>query len=62
VATLVVDTNVLVRFFTGGPREQFERAKAALLASAERGDALVVHSVVVAETVFVLGGPRLAVP
>lgn len=62
MATVVVDTNVLVRFFTGEPRGQFERATAVLKDSVKRGDTLIVHPVVVAETVFVLGGPRLAVP
>ena len=49
-----VDANVLLRFLTGNPPELARRA-AGLLERAERGGVpLRVHSVVVAETVWVL--------
>lgn len=50
-----LDANVLLRFLTGSPPELAERA-AQLLEEAQRGEVtLRVHSVVVAETVWVLG-------
>lgn len=49
-----VDANVLLRFLTGDPPELARRAS-GLLEEAERGGVpLRVHSVVVAETVWVL--------
>ena len=49
-----VDANVLLRFLTGDPPKLADRAS-ALLQEAERiGAPLRVHSVVVAETVWVL--------
>ena len=49
-----LDANVLLRFLTGSPPELAERA-AGLLERAQRGEiSLRVHSVVVAETVWVL--------
>ncbi len=57
-----MDTNVLIRYFTGEPRDQFERAKAAMIAAVEAHESLFVHPAVVAEMVFVLGGPRLGIP
>lgn len=49
-----LDANILLRFLTGDPPELAGRA-ARLLEEAERGGApLRVHSVVVAETVWVL--------
>ena len=49
-----VDANVLLRFLTGDPPELAERA-ARLLEGAERdGVPLRIHSVMVAETVWVL--------
>lgn len=49
-----IDANVLLRFLTGDPPELAGRAS-GLLEKAERGGApLRVHSVIVAETVWVL--------
>ena len=53
-ASCWLDANVLLRFLTGSPPELAERA-AGLLQTAQRGEiSLRVHSVVVAETVWVL--------
>lgn len=49
-----VDTNILLRFLTEDPPEQF-KAAAALIESAERGDVVLELSpLVVAETAFTL--------
>ncbi len=54
VSSWWLDANVLLRFLTGVPPELAERA-AALLEKGQRGEILLrVHSVVVAETVWVL--------
>jgi predicted nucleic acid-binding protein len=53
-ASCWLDANVLLRFLTGSPPDLAERA-AGLLQTAQRGEiSLRVHSVVVAETVWVL--------
>jgi predicted nucleic acid-binding protein len=50
----LVDTNVLVRFFTGDPPEMAERAR-ALVAQADAGKIdLLIPSLIVAETVYTL--------
>lgn len=50
----LVDTNVLVRFFTGAPPEMAERAR-ALIAQADAGKIeLLIPSLIVAETVYTL--------
>jgi predicted nucleic acid-binding protein len=50
----LVDTNVLVRFFTGDPPEMAERAK-TLVAQADAGKTeLLVPSLIVAEAVYTL--------
>lgn len=54
VSSWWLDANVLLRFLTGDPPELAERA-AGLLERAQRGEVLLrVHTVVVAETVWVL--------
>jgi predicted nucleic acid-binding protein len=50
----LVDTNVLVRFFTGEPREMAERAR-TVVALADAGKIeLLIPSLIVAETVYTL--------
>jgi predicted nucleic acid-binding protein len=50
----LVDTNVLVRFFTGDPPEMAERAR-ALVAQADAGKiVLQIPSLIVAETIYTL--------
>ena len=50
-----LDANVIVRFITGGPPQQADRAR-RLIARAEAGQLLLrVRSVVIAEVVWVLG-------
>ncbi len=50
----LVDTNVLVRFFTGKPPDQAQKTY-SLIAAADRGETtLVVLPLVVAETVYTL--------
>ncbi|MFO1501424.1 MAG: PIN domain-containing protein [Verrucomicrobiota bacterium] len=50
----LVDTNVLVRFFTGDPPDMAERAR-ALVAQADAGKLrLEIPSLIVAETVYTL--------
>ena len=50
----LVDTNVLIRFFTGEPPEMAERAR-ALIAQADVGKIhLEVPAIIVAETVYTL--------
>ena len=50
----LVDTNVLVRFFTGQPREMAAKAK-ALVAAADAGEVVLeLLPVIVAETVYTL--------
>lgn len=49
--TALLDTNVLIRHFTGEPRGQAERA-AELLSG---GETLVLTDLIVAETAYVLG-------
>ena len=51
---LIVDTNVLVRFFTGEPKDMAERAK-QLVAKADAGDVtLILLPIVVAEVIYTL--------
>lgn len=53
-ATRFMDTNILVRYYTGEPPDQAERAR-SLLKAVERGDEKVITSVMVLfETVFTL--------
>ena len=50
----LVDTNILVRFFTGDPPEMAERAR-TLVAQADAGKIdLLIPSLIVAETVYTL--------
>jgi predicted nucleic acid-binding protein len=52
--SFLVDTNVLVRFFTGDPPEMAERAR-TLVAQADAGKIdLLIPSLIVAETVYTL--------
>ncbi len=49
-----VDTNILLRFITGAPKEQALQAK-RLFAAAEQGETrLIIDEIVVAEAVWVL--------
>lgn len=51
---VLVDTNVLVRFFTGDPPEQAQRAQ-ALVGRADEGEViLVIPTVILAETFYTL--------
>ena len=50
----LVDTNVLVRFFTGQPPDMAERAR-ALVAQADAGKTILqIPSLIVAETIYTL--------
>jgi predicted nucleic acid-binding protein len=50
----LLDTNVLVRFFTGQPPDMAERAR-ALIAQADSGKLLLqIPSLIVAETIYTL--------
>lgn len=50
----IVDTNVLVRFFTKQPIEQAEKAR-SLIAAADSGQIkLIILPIIVAETIFTL--------
>lgn len=52
----LLDSNVLLRFFTGDDADQFAKAK-HLLAAAESGKCeLLLQSWVIAETIYVLDG------
>lgn len=54
IRSALVDTNVLVRFFTGDPPKMAERAK-TLVAQADAGKIeLLVPSLIVAETIYAL--------
>lgn len=50
----IVDTNVLVRFFVGDNKEQQERARSWFLQAQKGKRKLVIKTLVVAETCFVL--------
>jgi len=53
-AQYLVDTNVLVRFFTGQPPDMAAKAK-ALVAEADAGDVVLeVLPIIVAETIYTL--------
>ena len=50
----LVDTNILLRFFTGDPPEMAERAR-AIVADADRGKLqLEIPAIIVAETLYTL--------
>lgn len=50
----LIDTNVLVRFFTGQPPDMAERAR-ALVAQADAGKTILqIPSLIVAETIYTL--------
>ncbi|MEO6184466.1 MAG: PIN domain-containing protein, partial [Verrucomicrobiota bacterium] len=52
--TFIVDTNVLVRFFTGDPPEMAEKSR-LLIERADHGKAtLVIFAVIVAEVFYTL--------
>jgi predicted nucleic acid-binding protein len=51
---ILVDTNVLVSFFTDRNKEQQERAAALFRAAAERGLTLAIHAISMSEMVYVL--------
>ena len=54
--TCILDTNVVLRFITGLPEEHFDAAR-ELFARCDRGEIrLVLTSIIVAETVYVLEG------
>ena len=52
--TVLLDTNVLVRFTTGEPVEQAEQARQLLISSQEGNSHLLVLPMVLAEAVYVL--------
>jgi predicted nucleic acid-binding protein len=54
VKEILVDTNVLVSFFTDRNQEQQERADALFRAAASRELTLAVHAISIAEMVYVL--------
>jgi predicted nucleic acid-binding protein len=51
---VLVDTNVLVSFFTDRNKEQQERAAALFRAASERELTLVVHAISMSEMIYVL--------
>jgi predicted nucleic acid-binding protein len=51
---ILVDTNVLVSFFTDRNQEQQERAAALFRAAAEREVSLAIHAISMSEMVYVL--------
>jgi predicted nucleic-acid-binding protein len=50
-----VDTNVLVRYLTQDDRVQYQKAAAFIEAATDRGEQLVVNTVVLCELEWVLG-------
>lgn len=62
MTVVVLDTSILVRLVTREPREMFERAERYIAASLGAGHGFHVEAVAIAETLWVLSGPRLRVP